>query len=242
MTTATASQTTPQAATMNALIAHGVVPVVRTPTSALALRAVTWLRDAGLGTFEITLTIPDAMALVRELAGDADLHIGVGTVLTSTQAEQCVQAGARYLVSPAVCPQVLAPCREAGVPCILGACTPTEVLSALHAGAAAVKIFPVSSMGGTAHIKALKAVFPDVLLAPTGGIGVNEIADYLAAGAAFVGVGGKLVDVAALQRNDHEAISAAAQLALAQVVQARPAQSRPAQSRLAQSQTAQSHG
>jgi len=206
---------------IDALIHHGVVPVVRTPTTALALRAVTWLRDAGLGTFEITLTIPDALSLVRELAGDDELHIGVGTVLTAAQAEQCVQAGVRYVVSPAVCPQVVAPCREAGVPCVLGACTPTEILNALDAGSAAVKIFPVSSMGGAAHIKALKAVFPDVLLAPTGGIGVNEIATYLNAGSSFVGVGGKLVDVAALQRNDQVAITAAAQIALSQVAQTR---------------------
>ena len=208
-------------ASIDALIRHGVVPVVRTPTTALALRAVTWLRDAGLGTFEITLTIPDALDLVRELAGDDSLHIGVGTVLDAKQAEQCVQAGARYVVSPALCPQVVAPCREAGVPCVLGACTPTEVLAALDAGSAAVKIFPVSSIGGAAHIKALKAVFPDVLLAPTGGIGVDEIANYLDAGSSFVGVGGKLVDVAALQRNDQGAITAAARIALAQVAQVR---------------------
>lgn len=217
----TTTTTATRNATLNALIEHGVVPVVRTPTTALALRAVTWLRDAGLGTFELTLTIPDALALVRELASDDALHIGVGTVLSAEQAEQCVLAGARYLVSPAVCPQVVAPCREAGVPCVLGACTPTEVLSALAAGSAAVKIFPVSSLGGAAHIKALKAVFPDVLLAPTGGIGVNDIATYLSAGSAFVGVGGKLVDVAALQRNDQSAITAAAQIALSQVRQAR---------------------
>ena len=207
--------------TLDALVQHGVVPVVRTPTAALALRAVTWLRDAGLGTFEITLTIPDAMSLVRELASDESLHIGVGTVLDAAQAEQCVQAGARYLVSPAVCPAVVAPCLEAGVPCVLGACTPTEVMSALAAGSAAVKIFPVSSLGGAAHIKALKAVFPDVMLAPTGGIGVDEIATYLGAGSSFVGVGGKLVDVAALQRNDKDAITTAARTVLSQVAQAR---------------------
>lgn len=203
------------------LIEHGVVPVVRTPTTALALRAVAWLQEAGLGTFEITLTIPDALGLVRELAADERMHIGVGTVLSSKQAEQCIQAGARYLVSPAVVPQVVAPCREAAVPCVLGASTPTEVLSAVSFGSTAVKIFPVSSLGGAAHIKGLKAVFPDVLLAPTGGIGVNEIATYLGAGSSFVGVGGKLVDVAALQRNDKVAITAAAQLALSQVAQAR---------------------
>lgn len=203
------------------LVRHGVVPVVRTPDAALARRAVDWLRDAGLATFEITLTIPHALELVRELASDATLHIGVGTVLDAAQARASVAAGARYVVSPAVCTDVVAPCHEAGVPCVLGAATPSEVLAAVRAGSDAVKIFPINSLGGADHVKALRAVFPGVLLAPTGGIGVQDIATYLRAGAAFVGVGGKLVDVSALARGDRDAITAAARAALAQVAAAR---------------------
>ncbi len=206
---------------LDALVRHGVVPVVRTPDAVLARRAVDWLRDTGIATFEITLTIPDALALVRELAPDPALHVGVGTVLDAAQAAACVDAGARYVVSPAVLPDVVAPCREAGVPCLLGAATPTEVLAAARAGCDAVKVFPVSSLGGAAHVKALKAVFPDVALVPTGGIDVAEIARYLRAGAAFVGVGGRLVDVAALQRGDRAALVASAREALAQVASAR---------------------
>ena len=203
------------------LSALGVVPVVRTPSAGLARRAVTWLKEAGLATFEITLTIPDALDLVRELAADPSLHVGVGTVLDAEQARACLQAGARYLVSPALCTAIAAPCREAGVPFVLGAATPSEVLAAVAAGSAAVKIFPVSSLGGAAHVRALKAVFPAVPLAPTGGIAVTEIAEYLRAGSAFVGVGGKLADVAALERGDREAISSAAAIALQQVAAAR---------------------
>ena len=198
----------------------GVVPVVRTPSVDLARRAVEWLRDAGLSTFEITLTIPDALSLVRELATDSNLHLGVGTVLDAVQARACLEAGARYVVSPCVIPELVAPCHEAGVPCVLGAATPTEVHAAVTAGSDVVKVFPVSSLGGAAHVKALKAVFPGVLLAPTGGIAVEEIGAYLQAGSAFVGVGGKLVDVAALQRGDRETITAAAREALAQVARA----------------------
>jgi 2-dehydro-3-deoxyphosphogluconate aldolase/(4S)-4-hydroxy-2-oxoglutarate aldolase len=208
-------------AAVDVLVRHGVVPVVRTPDPELALRAVSWLKGAGLATFEITLTIPDALELVRELAADPVLHIGVGTVLDAVQARACVDAGARYVVSPALCVDVVAPCRDAGVPCVLGAATPSEVLAAHRAGSDAVKIFPVSSLGGAAHVRALKAVFPDLVLAPTGGIGVEDIAAYLRAGAAFVGVGGKLVDVAALERGDRDAIAAAARTALAQVAAAR---------------------
>lgn len=206
---------------LGVLIDHGVVSVVRTPDAALALRAVRWLHEAGLATFEITLTIPDALGVVRELASDATLHVGVGTVLDAAQARASVAAGARYVVSPAVCAEVVAPCHEAGVPCVLGAATPSEVLAAVRAGSDAVKIFPVSSLGGAAHVKAIAAVFPDVLLAPTGGIGVEDIATYLRAGSAFVGVGGKLVDVAARARGDRDAIAAAARGALDQVAAAR---------------------
>ena len=179
------------------------------------------MRDAGLATFEITLTIPDALDLGRELAADPALHVGVGTVLDAAQARASVAAGARYVVSPALCVDLIAPCHEADVPCVLGAATPSEVLAAARAGADAVKIFPVSSLGGSAHVKALKAVFPDLLLAPTGGIGVGDIATYLRAGAAFVGVGGDLVDVAALRRGDRDTVTGAARDALAQVAAAR---------------------
>lgn len=206
---------------LQVLVQHGVVPVVRTPDAALARRAVTWLRDAGLATFEITLTIPDALDLVRDLATDPALHIGVGTVLDAAQARASVAAGARYVVSPALCVDLIAPCHEAGVPCVLGAATPSEVLAAARAGADAVKIFPVSSLGGAAHVKALKAVFPGLLLAPTGGIGVSDIAAYLRAGSAFVGVGGKLVDVAALESGDRDAVTTVARDALGQVAAAR---------------------
>lgn len=202
---------------LQTLVDLGVVPVVRTPSAELARRAVSWLGDAGLATFEITLTIPGALALVRELASDTGFHVGVGTVLDARQASACVEAGARYVVSPALCTDIAPPCREAGVPFVLGAATPSEVLAAVDAGSSAVKIFPVSSLGGVSHIKALKAVFPQVTLAPTGGIAVEEIAGYLRAGAAFVGVGGRLVDVAALQRGERAAIVGAAGTALEQV-------------------------
>jgi 2-dehydro-3-deoxyphosphogluconate aldolase/(4S)-4-hydroxy-2-oxoglutarate aldolase len=93
---------------------------------------------------------------------------------------------------------------------MLGAMTPTEVRAALRAGADVVKIFPASSAGGPAHIKALRAVFPDVAFCPTGGVDARNAPDYLAAGAAFVGIGGKLVDERLLERGDRAGIEAAA--------------------------------
>jgi 2-dehydro-3-deoxyphosphogluconate aldolase/(4S)-4-hydroxy-2-oxoglutarate aldolase len=97
---------------------------------------------------------------------------------------------------------------------MLGAVTPTEVRAALAAGADVVKLFPAASAGGPAHVKALRAVFPDAQFCPTGGVDARNAADYLAAGAAFVGIGGRLVDEAAIARGDQEAIRAAAREAL----------------------------
>ena len=169
-----------------------------------------WLHAAGLRVFEITMTIPDAPALIRELASDPDLLIGAGTVPDEATARLCLAAGARFIVAPWVDPTLAAPCREAGAALMLGALTPTEVRVALQSGADVVKIFPASSGGGPAHIKALASVFPGVPFCPTGGVEPGNVATYLAAGAAFVGMGGALVDERRIQAGDRAAIEAAA--------------------------------
>jgi 2-dehydro-3-deoxyphosphogluconate aldolase/(4S)-4-hydroxy-2-oxoglutarate aldolase len=184
--------------------------VVRTSTPELAARAVEWLREAGITVFEITMTVPDAPALIRKLSADPALLVGAGTVPDRATAEACLAAGARFLVAPWVDAAIAAAAREAGAMSLLGAMTPTEVRAALAAGADAVKIFPAASAGGPAHIKALRAVFPDVAFCPTGGVDARNTPDYLAAGAAFVGIGGRLVDEALLAAGNRTAIEAAA--------------------------------
>ncbi len=196
------------------LRAARVVPVVRTSTAAHAATAVSWLRDAGLRIFEITMTIPDAPALIRDLASDPDLLIGAGTVPDRATAEVCLNAGARFIVAPWVDAALSAPCRDAGALLMLGAVTPTEVRAALTAGADVVKIFPASSVGGPAHIKALASVLPHVPFCPTGGVEPGNVAAYLAAGAAFVGMGGALVDEKRIAAGDRGAIEAAARAVL----------------------------
>jgi len=186
-----------------------IVPVVRTTQPELAERAVAWLRGVGLTVFEITMTVPDAPALIRALAADPALTIGAGTVPDRAAAEACLEAGARFLVAPWIDASLAEAARPHGAAVLLGAMTPTEVRAALAAGADAVKIFPASSAGGPAHIKALRAVFPNVAFCPTGGVEARNAPDYLAAGAAFVGIGGRLVDEAALARGDQAAIEAA---------------------------------
>ena len=192
------------------LRAERVVPVVRTRSASLAATAIQWLRDAGLTIFEITMTIPDAPALIRELASDKGLLIGAGTVPDAAMAEACLAAGARFIVAPWVDPTLSAPCRSAGAALLLGALTPTEVRAALAAGADGVKIFPASSLGGPGHIKALASVFPGVAFCPTGGVDPANFTAYLAAGSAFVGMGGALVDEKRIAAGDRAAIQDAA--------------------------------
>jgi 2-dehydro-3-deoxyphosphogluconate aldolase / (4S)-4-hydroxy-2-oxoglutarate aldolase len=192
-----------------------IVPVVRTKDARHAAIAVQWLRDAGLRTFEITMTIPDAPSLIRELASDPSLLIGAGTVPDRATAETCLAAGARFIVAPWIDASLAAPCHAADAVLMLGALTPTEVRAAVAAGADVVKIFPASSAGGPSHIRALRSVLPDVAFCPTGGVEPGNVAAYLAAGAAFVGMGGALVDERRIAAGDRAAIEAAARHAMA---------------------------
>jgi 2-dehydro-3-deoxyphosphogluconate aldolase/(4S)-4-hydroxy-2-oxoglutarate aldolase len=197
------------------LRAARVVPVVRTSSARLAATAVGWLRDAGLRIFEITMTIPDAPALIRELAADPALLVGAGTVPDAATAQACLAAGARFIVAPWIDASLAAPCRAADAVLMLGALTPTEVRAALAAGANVVKVFPASSAGGPAHIRALRSVLPQVVFCPTGGVEPGNVAAYLTAGAAFVGMGGALVDEKRIAAGDRAAIEAAAHQVIA---------------------------
>jgi 2-dehydro-3-deoxyphosphogluconate aldolase/(4S)-4-hydroxy-2-oxoglutarate aldolase len=187
-----------------------VIPVVRTRTAKAAATVVAWLRDSGVRIFEITMTVPDSIALIRDLAADPALLVGAGTVPDAATADACLNAGAKFIVAPWVDPTLAAPCRAANAGLMLGAMTPTEVRAALIAGADVVKIFPASSTGGPGHIRALVSVFPGVAFCPTGGVEPGNFAAYLTAGAAFVGMGGALIDERRIDAGDREAIQAAA--------------------------------
>ncbi len=190
---------------LDQVVSHGVVPVIRTSSLDLARTSVGWLKEAGFRTFEITLTIPDAPALIEELSHDKDLLIGAGTVFTAADTDRVVAAGARYVVSPCVSAEVGAACRRHDVPSLMGTLTPTEVFNALQAGSTAVKVFPASTVG-SGHLKALRSVFPKITFMPTGGIDASTVAEWVKAGAACVGVGGKLVDEGLLKAGDKDTV------------------------------------
>jgi 2-dehydro-3-deoxyphosphogluconate aldolase/(4S)-4-hydroxy-2-oxoglutarate aldolase len=185
------------------LVAQRVVPVLRFGSAATTIRAVDCLREAGFGTFEITLTTPGAVELVAELHAriGATAVVGAGTITDLDAARRCIDAGAQFLVSPCVVPGLAALAHEAGRAALVGAFTPTEVLAAHREGADIVKVFP-ASIGGPVHLGALHAVFPHVLLCPTGGVTLENLKKYFAAGAALVGVGNNLLDQEALASGD----------------------------------------
>jgi 2-dehydro-3-deoxyphosphogluconate aldolase/(4S)-4-hydroxy-2-oxoglutarate aldolase len=200
----------------------GAVPVVAILRAAGAgrfLEAGRVLYEGGVRAIEVTLTSEGALEafgrLREELPGDALL--GVGTVRSVGAAEAAVAAGATYLVAPDFRPDVVAWARERGMPVVPGALTPSEVAAAWAAGATAVKVFPVSAVGGPAYVKAVRAPLPEVPLVPTGGIGLDDVGAYLAAGAAAVGIGSPLLgdagdpggDLAALADRARRTVAAA---------------------------------
>ena len=195
-----------------------VIPVVRTRERRTAETAVGWLRDSGLRIFEITMTVPGGVDLIRALAREPDLLIGAGTVPDAATAKECLDARAKFIVAPWVDPALSAPCRAANAALMLGAVTPTEVRAALAAGADVVKVFPAASSGGPGHIKALASVFPGVAFCPTGGVDPGNFTTYLDAGAAFVGMGGALVDERRILAGDRAAIQTAAATVLGQAI------------------------
>ena len=199
----------------------GVVPVVRAPSAAVALRAARAVHAGGIDVLEITMTVPDAVAVLRQLAAELGdrVILGAGTVLDAETARRCIAAGARFIVAPGFDPETMRAAQDLGAPVMPGALTPTEVIAAWKAGADMVKIFPASAVGGADYLRALKAPLPQVKLLPTGGVDLRTAADYIRAGAAALGLGAALVDLKVLEREGEEAIAARARELLA-IVQA----------------------
>jgi 2-dehydro-3-deoxyphosphogluconate aldolase/(4S)-4-hydroxy-2-oxoglutarate aldolase len=187
----------------------GIIPVVRATSAAEAVAIGDAIVAGGIDALEITMTVPGAVDVVKEVVkryGDR-LLIGAGTVLDAEQARACVAAGARFIVSPIVDEGTIAECRHADVAIIPGALTPTEVVRAWRAGADLVKVFPCSAVGGASYIKALRAPLPQIPLVPTGGVTLDTVAGFFAAGAAAVGVGADLCNVVAVRRGDAHLIT-----------------------------------
>jgi len=186
----------------------GIVPVVRASSSREALIAAEAVCQGGIPIVEITMTVPGAVEVIRELikSSGSEVLVGAGTVLDPETACRCLDAGAQFLVSPGLnLPTVEFAVREK-VLIIAGALTPTEVITAWNAGSDFVKIFPCGQVGGAKYIKALKGPLPQIPLVPTGGVNLNTAAEFIEAGAAALGIGGELVQADALKSGKSQII------------------------------------
>jgi 2-dehydro-3-deoxyphosphogluconate aldolase / (4S)-4-hydroxy-2-oxoglutarate aldolase len=201
----------------------GIVPVVRAAAVDEATRAVEAICAGGIPIVEITMTVPDAITVIRQVARQygKDVLLGAGTVTTAHQAEQCIAAGAEFIVSPGLSFPVLAAAQACGKLAIPGALTPTELMNAQQNGAKLIKIFPCGNVGGPKYLKSLRGPFPDASLIPTGGVNVSNAAEFIAAGAFALGVGAELVNAAALREGNLAKIEQAARELLSAVLTAR---------------------
>lgn len=171
-----------------------IVPVVRAASAEEALRIVDGLLEGGIDVLEITMTVPGAVETIREVGKRKEALVGAGTVLDPATAEACVEAGARFVVSPALNVDTVKACNAAGIVVAPGALTPTEVVHAFQAGGDVIKVFPCDALGGASYLKSLKAPLPHIPLMPTGGVTLDTVGAFLSAGAVAVGVGSSLVD------------------------------------------------
>ena len=193
----------------NRILEIGIVPVVRASSGSQAAMAADAVAAGGIPIVEITMTVPGAVDVIRDLAGrsGSGILIGAGTVLDADSARRCLDAGAQFLVSPGFDAGTVAVARDSGVVIMAGALTPTEVITAWKAGADFVKVFPCANVGGAKYIKALRGPLPQVPLVPTGGVNLETAADFLKAGATALGVGGELVLADALKTNQPRRIT-----------------------------------
>lgn len=202
-----------------------LVAVIRADRPEDALFAARAMAEAGVRGIEITFTVPDAAASIREAIAALPQHVlvGAGTVLTEAQAADALRAGARFLVSPIYDPALVAIGHAQGVPVAIGGLTPTEIVAASRAGADYVKVFPGESLGGPAYIKHLRGPLPDIPLMVTGGVTRANAAAYLAAGAQSVGLGGDLMPRAMVRDGDFAGLVAHARAVVASVLDGSPA-------------------
>ncbi len=187
----------------------GLIPVIRAESAALARRAVAAVCAGGISIVEITMTVPGAIDVIKALAEESSerILIGAGTVLDARTARECVQAGAQFIVSPALDLKTIEACKEMGIAMMAGALTPTEIYAAWSGGADMVKVFPAGAVGGPSYLKSIKGPLPHIKLVPTGGVSLKTAAAFIEAGAEALGVGTDLIDMKVLRDGEDTIIS-----------------------------------
>jgi 2-dehydro-3-deoxyphosphogluconate aldolase/(4S)-4-hydroxy-2-oxoglutarate aldolase len=202
--------------------ALGVVAVIRLKDPAKLRAVVDAIAEGGVRALEVTMTVPRAVDLIRELASTlpAGLLLGAGTVTDPATARAVIDAGASFVVGPVFRPDVIAACHERDVPAMPGCFSPTEILAAHESGADIVKVFP-ATMLGPQFIKDVRAPLPQVKLMPTGGVTLDNAGDWIRAGAVAVGLGSALLDASAIESGRLKVLTANAKRVVENVAAAR---------------------
>ena len=193
---------------LDQILSTGVVAVIRMKDPRRLMKVVEAIRAGGVKNIEITMTVPNAVAIIQDLAKNApsDVLVGAGTVIDASKAREVIEAGARFVVSPTTDFEVIRICKEKSVVTIPGCFTPTEILTAWKAGADIVKVFPATSLGPK-YFKDLSGPFPDIRLMPTGGVTIDNVGEWVKAGAVAVGIGGDLLDKKAIEEERYEVLT-----------------------------------
>jgi 2-dehydro-3-deoxyphosphogluconate aldolase / (4S)-4-hydroxy-2-oxoglutarate aldolase len=192
---------------LGAILETRVVAVIRMKDAARLTDVAVALGRGGVRALEVTMTVPGAVGIIREMARAKapGTLVGAGTVLDAGTAKEVIAAGADFVVSPITDRGTVRACREAGVLVAPGAFTPTEIVAAWRAGADIVKVFPATSLGPQ-FCRDLRGPLPEIRLMPTGGVTLENARDFIAAGAAAVGLGTALVDAKAVEAGDWAAL------------------------------------
>jgi len=186
----------------------GIMPGIRTSSAEGGRFAADAIAQGGIPIVEITMTVPKAIDVISDMVRNSpNVIVGAGTVLDLETARRCLAAGAGFLTSPGLDLKIVEFAVKENILVIAGAMTPTEVMAAWQAGSGLVKVFPCAPIGGPAYIRALRGPFPQVPMIAAGGVNQETAADFILAGAAALGIGGRLIPKVALEQREPERIS-----------------------------------
>ncbi|MDI6726901.1 MAG: bifunctional 4-hydroxy-2-oxoglutarate aldolase/2-dehydro-3-deoxy-phosphogluconate aldolase [Smithellaceae bacterium] len=193
----------------NRILTEGLIPVVRVSSAQEAMDVTDALKAGGLSLIEITMSVQGALDVIKELSHKYkdEIILGAGTILDPETGRLALLAGAKFIVSPTLNIELIQLAHRYSAVVLPGAMTPTEILAAWNAGADLVKVFPAAQLGGPEYLKAIKGPLPQILLAPTGGVNLQNAAAFIKAGAAALGAGGELVDKKAVQEKNFHLIT-----------------------------------
>lgn len=193
---------------LNKISESGVVAVIRLKDAQKLAKVIEAVRQGGVKCIEITMTVPGAVEIIRTLASTLpkDVLLGAGTVTDAKTAEDVITAGAQFVVSPILNLEVINVCKNKNIACMPGCYTPTEIFTAWNAGADVIKIFPATTLGPK-YFKDIAGPFPHIKMMPTGGVTIDNVGEWIAAGAVAVGIGSDLLDKKAIEEERYEVLT-----------------------------------